>query len=46
MTIFRVWYGEPKGDVGAVGERSASTSSDTAENPAAKGVSGKGIGQR
>ena len=46
MSIFRVWYGEPKGDVGFVGERLASMSSDTVENPAAKGVSGKGIGQR
>ena len=46
MPIFRVWYGEPKGDVGAVGERSASTSSDTEVNLAVKGVSGKGIGQR
>ena len=44
--FFRVWFDEPKGDEGAVGERSASMSSDTAENPAAKGVSGKGIGQR
>ena len=32
--------------VAAVGEGSASTSSDIVENPAAKGVSGKGIGQR
>ena len=40
------WYDEPKGNKGAVGERSASMSSDTAENLAAKGVSGKGIGQR
>ena len=47
MSIFRVWYGEPKGDMGAVGGgRSASMSSDTTENPAAKGVSGKDIGQR
>ena len=44
MSIFRVWYGGPKGNVGGVGERLASMSSDTAENPAAKGVSGKGIG--
>ena len=41
--IFRVWHGEPKGNEGAVGERSASMSSDTAVNIAAKGVSGKGI---
>ena len=27
MSIFRVWYGEPKGDMGAVGGRSASSSS-------------------
>ena len=46
MSTFRVWYGKPKDDVGAVGERSASMSSDTTENPAAKGISGKGIRQR
>ena len=46
MSIFRVLYGAPKGNVGAVEERSASMSSDTVENPAAKGVSGKGIRQR
>ena len=46
MSIFRVWYGEPKGDMGGVGESLASLPSDTAENPVAKGVSGKGIGQR
>ena len=43
---FRVWYDEPKGDEGAMGEGSALSSSDIVENPAAKGVSGKGIGQR
>ena len=48
MSIFRVWYGESKSEVGAVGGggRPASMSSDTTENPAAKGVSGKGIRQR
>ena len=46
VSIFMVWYGEPKGDVGAVGDRLASMSSDIAVNPAAKDVSGKGIGQR
>ena len=43
MSIFRVWYGESRGDMGAVGGRSASMSSYTAVNLAAKGVSGKGI---
>ena len=43
---FRVWYDEPKGDKGAGGKGSALSSSDIIENPAAKGVSGKGIRQR
>ena len=43
---FRVWYDEPKGDEGAAVEGSALSSSDIVENPAAKGVSVKGIGQR
>ena len=46
ISIFRVWYDKSKDEVGAVGGRSASMSSDTAENPAAKGVSGKGIRRR
>ena len=43
---FRVWYDEPSGDGGAVGEGSGSMLSDIVGNPAAKGVSGKGVGQR
>ena len=43
---FRVWYDESSSDRGAMGEGSASTSSNIMENPAAKGVSGKGLRQR
>ena len=46
ISIFRVSIDESKEEVGAVGGRSASTSGDTTVNPAAKGSSGKGIGQR
>ena len=46
ISIFRVWYGESKDEGGAVEGRSASMSGDTMENPAAKSVSGKGIGWR
>ena len=46
ISIFRVWYGESKDEGAAVGGRLASMSGDTAGNPAAKVVSGKGIGRR
>ena len=41
-----VWYDGSSGDGDAIGEGLASTSSNIMENPAAKGVSGKGVGQR
>ena len=46
ISIFRVSLDESKEEVGAVGGKSASMSGDTTVNPAAKGSSGKGIGQR
>ena len=45
LFYFSVWHDEPSGDKSAMGEGSASTSSDIMGNPAAKGVSGMGVGQ-